>query len=52
MLTVIHKINKETQPLPNLIRNGFFKYLEINLNTTKEHEFKSITCLVYQVALK
>ena len=36
MLTVIHNVNKETQPLPNLIRNGFFKYLEINLNTTQK----------------
>ena len=49
MLTVIHNVNKETQPLPNLIRNGFFKYLEIHY--TKEHEFESITCLVYQVSL-
>lgn len=36
MLTVIHNVNKETQPLPNLIRNGFFKYLEINLNTAQK----------------
>ena len=36
MLTVIHNVNKETHPLPNLIRNGFFKYLEINLNTTQK----------------
>ena len=36
MLTVIHNVNKETHPLTNLIRNGFFKYLEINLNTTQK----------------
>ena len=35
-LTVIHNVNKETQPLPNLIRKGFFKYLEINLNTAQK----------------
>ena len=36
MLTVIHNVNEETQLLPNLTRNGFFKYLEINLNTPQK----------------
>ena len=46
MLTVIHNVNKETQPLPNLIRNGSFKYLEINLNIAqKSTYFKALLVL-------
>ena len=46
MFIVDHNVNTETQPLPSVITNGSFKYLEINLNIAqKSMYFKALLVL-------